>query len=111
MKHIKIAAIITPTTFAVQILDQTHRGDDFSDECVVFKASNGLELSSCDEPDFDSTYNVFFVRGLNAGQDSKFVVVDKVENLKKICDAVREYNSTFLDAAERADNTCIEVIG
>ncbi len=112
MKHLKIAVIISPVTCAFQIQDQTHRESDFGpDGTTQFRASNGITISSCHSPDFDSNCDILFVRGADVSKDARVVVVDSPQNIKRISDAVREYNATFSDTKGEDENTYVEIIG
>lgn len=58
---------------------------------ICFKASNGWELVTCEWPEIHKDYKTFYLRGYNKEKNNKKVLVSK-ETLKKIIEAVNEYN-------------------
>lgn len=113
MKHLKIAVIITPVSNAIQILEQTHKGAEFGKDGESFTASNGLRLVSWLTAEFDKTvYDTLFVRGsINSNSEAKKIVpVETMADIKRIIEAVKEYNDYFR-GEEDVKPCSIEIIG
>ena len=110
MKHLKIAVIITPVSNAIQILEQTHKGAEFGKDGTSFTATNGLRLASIIAPILNPSENVLYVRGTDSGSDAKIAPVETMADIKRIIEAVKEYNNYFL--GEEGGKPCsIEIIG
>lgn len=82
--------------FHAQVEEQTYRGKQFGERSIAWKASNGLILSSANVPDWRSDIGTLYVRGEDISDDFRVVTLTPIE-LKRVEEAVDEYNSTFAD--------------
>lgn len=112
MKHIKIAVIITPISNAIQIIEQTHIGYRFGEDGESFLATNGLRLSSVDCPQYSSAHSILYVRGADNDSDTVIIPIESMVDIKKIIEAVNEYNKYFFNEENKEDKPySIEIIG
>lgn len=84
--------------YAVRIIRQTHRNNDFANCVNGFKSSTML-LNSSGFPAlrmFEDNTSVFYVRGNIREKDNTVIIVNK-KMLNKIIIAVKEYNSYYKD--------------
>lgn len=82
--------------YAVRVVKQTHRNNDFANGVNEFKSSTML-LNSSGYPtlcEFEDNTPVFYVRGRLKEKDNTVIIVNK-KMLNKIIIAVKEYNSYY----------------
>lgn len=88
--------------YAVRIIKQTHRSNNFANGVNEFKSSTMILNSSsypalCDDLcEFEDNTTVFYVRGNIRKKDNTVIIVNK-KMLNKIIIAVKEYNEYYKD--------------
>lgn len=84
--------------YAVRVVKQTHRNNDFANGINKFKTSTMiLESANCPVLGvFTESTPVFYVRGRVKEKDNTVVIVNK-DILNKIIIAVKEYNEYYKD--------------
>lgn len=76
-----------------QVVEQTHRGDDFTPNGSAFKSSRGIKLESVGVPAASTYCDIACVRGVNEDGDKRHMTVS-VLRFAKIMEAINEYNET-----------------
>ena len=95
-RHIELAvAKVEGDKVTFRIVEQTHRRNDFSQQAMSrkFNSSNGIALSSFDQPCWDAAFATLFCCGNNKNKDNLEITCTAVE-FAQICEAVAEYNDT-----------------
>lgn len=93
-RHIELAVIkVEGDEVTFQVVEQTHRGDDFTPGGIPFESSRGLTLKSVGVPAATTTSDTMYVRGKNQRCDKKNVTVSALR-FAKIMEAITEYNET-----------------
>lgn len=95
-RHIEIAVVkVEGDNVTFRIVEQTHRRNDFSQQAMSrkFNSSNGIALSSFDQPCWDAAFATLFCRGADKEKDMREITCTAVE-FSRICEAISEYNST-----------------
>jgi len=105
MRYIKIDIKEKIDEYVIRILEQSHRGDLFSERGEIFKSSNGFKLMSraCICPCIKE--NLLYVRGTDYESDLDSVTIKKCETyktylspyIKMLKEAVNEYNEYRFD--------------
>lgn len=85
--------------FRVEIVEQSHRGQQFTPNGKRFHASNDAELVSVSFPITGSFKGKFFVRGTNTKEDNNLLVIP-FEDFPAFAQAVREYNDLPVEKVE-----------
>lgn len=95
-RHIELAVVkVEGDNVTFRIVEQTHRRNDFSQQAMSrkFNSSNGIALSSFDQPCWDAAFATLFCRGADKEKDMREITCTAVE-FSRICEAISEYNST-----------------
>lgn len=95
-RHIELAVVkVEGDKVTFRIVEQTHRRNDFSQQAMSrkFNSSNGIALSSFDQPCWDAAFATLFCCGNNKNKDNLEITCTAVE-FAQICEAVAEYNDT-----------------
>lgn len=93
-RHIELAVIkVEGDEVTFQVVEQTHRGDDFTPDGIPFESSRGLTLKSVGVPAATTTSDTMYVRGKNEHCDKKNVTVSALR-FAQIMEAITEYNET-----------------
>lgn len=93
-RHIELAVIkVEGDEVTFQVVEQTHRGDDFTPNGSAFKSSRGLTLKSVGIPAASTYCNIVCVRGVNEDGDKRHMTVSVLQ-FAKIMEAITEYNET-----------------
>lgn len=114
-----VIAFKSPTDVSsCTIIKQRFRGNAFNpkgEESWSFKALNGFRLSSSHHPVYASygggNMSVLFLQGEDTNQDNIPIDLSKIpyEELKKMCEAIQEYNLAMI--AEAKEHSEREIIG
>lgn len=94
--HIELAVVkVEGDTVKFRIAEQTHRRNDFSQQALSYKfnASNGIALSSFEQPCWDVAFDTLFCLGYRTENDD-LELVCTVTEFAQISAAVTEYNAT-----------------
>lgn len=95
-RHIELGVVkVEGDNVTFRIVEQTHRRNDFSQQAMSrkFNSSNGIALSSFDQPCWDAAFATLFCRGADKEKDMREITCTAVE-FSRICEAISEYNST-----------------
>lgn len=93
-RHIELAVVeVDGEMVTFRIVEQTHRGDDFTPGGIPFKSSNGLTLKSVGVPAASECADTMYVRGETEGCDKRNVTVSALR-FARIMEAITEYNET-----------------
>lgn len=93
-RHIELAVIkVEGDEVTFQVVEQTHRGDDFTPGGIPFESSRGLTLKSVGTPAALTTSDTMYVRGKNECCDKRNVTVSALR-FAQIMEAITEYNET-----------------
>ena len=95
-RHIELGVVkVEGDNVTFRIVEQTHRRNDFSQQAMSrkFNSSNGIALSSFDQPCWDAAFATLFCRGADKEKDMREITCTAVE-FSIICEAISEYNST-----------------
>lgn len=93
-RHIELAVIkVEGDEVTFQIVEQTHRCDDFTPNGSAFKSSRGIKLESVGVPAASTYCDIACVRGFNEDGDKRHMTVS-VLRFAKIMEAINEYNET-----------------
>lgn len=91
---IELIAIEADNNFIYfKIGKQTHRVFDFAFNGKSFKASNGVLIKSLVSPEYDPTFNILFVKGMDEHKDNSILKCNRAV-FYLICEAITEYNKT-----------------
>ena len=78
--------------FQIQIIEQTHREEEFGNPRSMFESSMGFVIDSCSSPELYMENSIFYVRGSEYDADDNTVVVYSTYDMEYIMHAIREYN-------------------
>ena len=93
-RHIELAVIkVEGDEVTFQVVEQTHRCDDFTPNGSAFKSSRGIKLESVCIPAATTTSDTMYVRGEDERFDKKHLTVSALR-FAKIMEAINEYNET-----------------
>ena len=102
-RHIELGVVkVEGGRVTFKIIEQTHRGGEFTQRGSfgIFKASNGLGLSSRAFPDWKDDNHLLYCRGRACEKDDKELNCTAAE-FAKISEAVTEYNATDCKGYEK----------
>lgn len=102
MRHIEIEYVEVWDKIIFKIVEQTHRGGDFTKNGFSFKDSSGFSLYSDNEP--QDYPNGCCVQGRKEDKNGEVLIARSKEWFHRFCAAVEEYNKMGLQ--EVADVTC-----
>lgn len=93
-RHIELAVIkVEGDEVTFQVVEQTHRGDDFTPDGIPFESSSGLTLKSVGTPAASADSDTMYVRGKNKHCDKRNVTVS-ARRFAQIMETITEYNET-----------------
>ena len=93
-RHIELAVVkVDGDLVTFRIAEQTHRGEDFTQNGEEFVSSSGYRLVAGSHPQVEEEYDRLFVRGWSNDGDERCLVVS-LEAFAKIMEAITEYNET-----------------
>ena len=93
----------------VVLMKVLEQGNEIKRGSFKFKASNGIEIKSVNEPQIYYSSDVIFVRGLYTKEDSSVTVCEydsikqAKERLKKFQDAIKEYNNSEKNTDKKSE--------
>jgi len=104
MKHLKIEIKNVEGWGKIgRIKEQTHRSDKFGEKDLIFKASNGFQLTSISYPSVMG--DSLCVRGDNKERDNHLFIVSSEKWLAHLRVAVSEYNWLFRDKSDEKEES------
>ena len=90
-RHIKVKINTEKNT--LQVVEQTHRGNEFAKDGAFFEASNGFELISQEHPAIYSwEKSILYVRGEQKPEDNNTIHIPSKKWLRRCIKAICEYN-------------------
>ena len=93
-RHIELAVVeVDGEMVTFRIVEQTHRGDDFTPGGIPFESSNGLTLKSVGSPAASTGCDTMYTRGATEDCDKRNITVSAMR-FAKIMEAITEYNET-----------------
>jgi hypothetical protein len=110
-KHITIEVVdLNNDNYALYVVEQTHRGYSFGEpkNGGVFKASNGVTISSGLFPGRYEDLTGTFVQGANKNGDNYPIMVSGKNDLERITFAIKEYNKTYSINNVKLSNIILE---